>query len=174
MADAIRLILTNVPAILFVAALLIAWLSHTPASGPERFLAWLLLLTVGVESLWAGVYHVFFPATAAAFIGWQVSPFQFEIGVADLAIGATAVVSFWRGLEFKSAVVCYTILFYAGVAVGHVRQAWAAGDAAPGNFGLLLLMTLVKIVLLAGLLQAARRAGPLTRSVGPATARGPG
>jgi len=160
MADAIRLILTNIPAILFVAALLIAWLSHTPASVPERYLAWFLLLTVGVESLWAGLYHVFFPATAAAFIGWQVSPFQFEIGIADLAIGATAVVSFWRGLEFKSAVVCYTVLFYAGVAIGHVHQALASGDAAPGNFGLLLLMTLVKIALLSGLLWAARRTGP--------------
>lgn len=29
-------------------------------------------------------------STAAALIGWQVSPFQFEVGMADLAIGATA------------------------------------------------------------------------------------
>jgi hypothetical protein len=42
-----------------------------------------LLLPIGITGLWAGVSHVFFPATAAAHIGWQVSPFQFEVGMAD-------------------------------------------------------------------------------------------
>jgi len=30
-----------------------------------------------------GIAQVFFPATAAAHIGWQVSPFEFEVGMAD-------------------------------------------------------------------------------------------
>jgi hypothetical protein len=45
--------------------------------------------------LWAGLFHVFFPHVAAASIGWEVSPFQFEVGVADIAIGLTAIASFW-------------------------------------------------------------------------------
>lgn len=47
-------------------------------------------------------------ATAAAYIGWQVSPFQFEVGMADFAIGATACLSFWRDLSFKAGAVCAT------------------------------------------------------------------
>ena len=52
----------------------------------EQFLSWMLLLPIGITGLWAGVFHIFFPAAAAAYIGWQVSPFQFEVGMADLAI----------------------------------------------------------------------------------------
>ena len=62
-------------------------------------------MPVGVSGLWAAVFHLFFPAIAAADIGWEVSPFQFEVGMADLAIGATACVSFWRNLDFKAAAV---------------------------------------------------------------------
>ena len=55
-----------------------------------RSLAWIVLLPIGVTGLWAGVFHVFFPAVSARYIGWEVSPFQFEVGMADLAIGVTA------------------------------------------------------------------------------------
>src|SRR5262249_41954607 len=123
-------------------------------AGPTgtNYLSWLLLLSVGVEMIWAGIFHVLFPEIAAAAIGWQVSPFQFEIGVSDLAIGIVAVVAFRRGLAFRTAAVFYVVLFCIGVAFGHVRQALVANDYSPDNFGLLLLLTVVKIVLLPALL----------------------
>ena len=104
-AELIALVLRNAPVFLFIAALAMA--SATGGRGPaaDRFLAWILLLPVGVSGLWAAVFHLFFPAIAAADIGWEVSPFQFEVGMADLAIGATACLSFWRSLDFKAAAV---------------------------------------------------------------------
>jgi hypothetical protein len=36
---------------------------HGPVA--ERFLSWILLLPIGITGLWAGAFHVFFPATAA-------------------------------------------------------------------------------------------------------------
>lgn len=157
MTDVIRFILTNLPAVLFASALLIAFVTRHPVSKAHRYLAWLLLLSVGVESVWAGSFHVLFPEAGASYIGWQVSPFQFEIGVADLAIGITAILSFWRSLDFKTAVVCYIVLFYIGVAIGHVHEAMLAHNFEPGNFGPLLLMTVAKIFILTGLVVAARR-----------------
>lgn len=156
MADAIRLVLTNMPAILFVAALAIATLRR---DGPpaRRYLSWLLLLSVGAEMIWGGFFHVFLPQVAAAQIGWQVSPFQFEIGVADLSIGVVAVLSFWRSLSFKAAVVLYLVLFNIGVAIGHVRDAVVNANFSPDNFGLLLLLTIIKVPLLAWLLWKAYR-----------------
>lgn len=148
MAAAIRLILANLPAILFVGALVVAMLRRDGRPAAPRFLDWLILLSVGLESLWAGLFHVFAPQTAAASIGWQVSPFQFEIGIADGAIGLVAIAAFWRSLAFKSAVVAYIVLFYAGVAVGHVQQTVETHNFAANNFGLLLAMTVVKVVLL--------------------------
>jgi len=59
--------------------------------------------------------------TAAAHIGWQVSPFQFEVGMADLAIGITACLSLWRDLEFKTAAVSAASIVLLGDAIGHVR-----------------------------------------------------
>ncbi len=104
-------------------------------SFPERLLGWILLLPIGVSGLWAAFFHIFLPATAAAHIGWKVSPFQFEVGVADLAVGATACLAFWRGLEFKAAAVMVSSIALLGDAAGHVRQMLVAHNFAPGNAG---------------------------------------
>jgi hypothetical protein len=154
----IRLILTHVPLLLFVLAIGLGWLNRRGApSKADHYLRWILLLSIGVDSLWAGLYHVFAPETAAAFIGWQVSPFQFEIGVADIALGVTAVVSFWRSLDFRAAVVVYASIFFAGVVYGHIHDAFVAGNFAPGNVGVMLMLSILRPILLVGLLWAAMR-----------------
>src|SRR6478735_5853926 len=102
-AQLIKLTLSNTPELLFVLAFVLAFARHHPERFAERLLGWLLLLPVGIGYVWAGFFHVAFPELAASSIGWQPSPFQFEIGVADLAIGITAIVAFWRGLDFKAA-----------------------------------------------------------------------
>jgi hypothetical protein len=136
-AETIGFALRNLPAILFVMAFALSASTNSRGSTlVERLLAWLLLLPIGVTGLWAGISHVFFPATAAAHIGWQVSPFQFEVGMADLAIGVTACISFWRDLSFKAAAVCTASIFLLGDATGHVREMVVAGNFAPGNAGL--------------------------------------
>ena len=101
--ETIGFLLRNLPAVLLVAALVLAALRRGYGSTAERFLAWILLLPIGVTGLWAGLTHVFFPTVAAAHIGWQTSPFQFEVGMADLAVGITACLSFWQDLSFKAA-----------------------------------------------------------------------
>jgi hypothetical protein len=159
-AESIGFTLRNLPAILFVAALLAAALGRAPPPAAERFLAWLLLLPIGGTCLWAGVSHVFFPATAAAYIGWQVSPFQLEVGMADLAIGVTACLAFWRSLAFKAAAVCVASVFLLGDAVGHVQQMMAAGNFAPGNAGVPFYMDVICPVLAVILLILAQRRRP--------------
>lgn len=140
----IRLVLENVPTVMFVAALLIAtFLSDIPGA-PERYLTWLLFLTVGIQGLWSGTTHVMFPEVGARYIGWKTSPFQTELGFADFAIGVTATVSLWMGLEFKAAIVIYISLFYLGVSWVHIREAWVSGNKEKGNFGGLLVMTIIK------------------------------
>ena len=155
-ADAIRLTLSNLAADPVYRRPGVALPRRHPDRLAERLLDRLLLLPVGVGSVWGGFFHVAFPQMAAASIGWQDSPFQLEIGVADMAIGVTAIVAFWRSLDFNSAVVWYIVLFNIGVAIGHVRDAMA-GNLAANNFGLLLLMTVVEIVLLPWLLISVRR-----------------
>jgi hypothetical protein len=135
MAETIAFVLRNLPVFLFVTALVFAWLSRSATPIADRLLAWILLLPIGVTGLWAAVFHLFFPEVAAADIGWEPSPFQFEVGMADLAMGAAACVSFWRNLDFKAAVVTINAIFLFGDAIGHVQQMIAAGNFAPGNAG---------------------------------------
>ena len=131
--ESIGFLLRNLPALLFVAAILLAAFTDGHATFVDRLPAWTLLLPIGVAGLWADITHVFFPATAAAHIGWAPSPFQFEVGMADLAIGVTACISFWQSLAFKAAAVCAASVFLLGDAIGHVRQMIVAGNFAPGN-----------------------------------------
>ena len=135
MAETIACVLRNLPVFLFVAALAIAALSQSRAPVADRLLNWLLLLPVGVSGIWAAVFHLLFPEIAAADIGWQPSPFQFEVGMADLAMGVAACISFWRSVDFKAAVVIINAIFLLGDAIGHVRQMMAEGDFASGNAG---------------------------------------
>lgn len=157
-ANAIRLILTNIPLVMFILASLIPLLRHRQSGRfAERYLSWLLLLSIGVASLWAGLYHTLSPQTAAAFIGWQSSPFQFEMGMADIALGVVAIVSFWRSLEFKLAVVLWVVIEFAGLVYGHFHQLATTGDHQAGNAGILLGLTIIHVVLLPLLWMLARR-----------------
>ena len=135
MAETIAFVLRNLPVFLFVAALIFAWLGRSGAPIADRLLDWVLLLPIGVSGIWAAVFHLFFPEIAAADIGWEPSPFQFEVGMADLALGVTACISFWRSLDFKAAVVIVNAIFLLGDAIGHVRQMIAEGNFASGNAG---------------------------------------
>ncbi len=147
----------NLPVILFVLALALALLCRHERPLPRRLLAWLLLLPIGVTGLWAGFFHVCFSAIAAADIGWQVSPFQFEVGMADLAIGVTACIAFWSDLNFKAAAVSAASIFLLGDAIGHVRQMMIAGNFAPGNAGVPFYMDIICPVLAIALVVLARR-----------------
>jgi hypothetical protein len=155
--ETIAFVLRNLPAILFFAAVLIAALRRDRGAVAEQFLSWILLLPIGVTGLWAGVSHVFFASTAAAHIGWQVSPFQFEVGMADFAIGVTACLAFWRDLSFKAAAVCAASIFLLGDAAGHIREMISAGNYAPGNAGVPFYMDVICPLLAIYLLIASRR-----------------
>lgn len=148
----IGFVLENVPAILLVMAVILGLVVRPAASRAETLLSWVLLLPVGGVGIWAAFYHLVFPNFAAAIIGWQPSPFQFEVGVADLAFGLTGVAAFWCSLPFKAAVVWVSSIALLGDAVGHVRQMLSAGNFAPGNAGVVfycdILIPVAAIVLL--------------------------
>ena len=83
-----------VPILLWVAALLArasrfgaSRVRSCRASSIDRLLRYLFLFPLGVQGLWAFVGHVFFAEQSAASIGWATSPFQYEVGVANLGLG---------------------------------------------------------------------------------------
>ena len=79
-------IVSLVPVALWVIALVCAVIAVRRPPRPisfafvvERLLRYILILPLGVQSLWAFACHVFIPERTAAAIGWATSPFQYEV-----------------------------------------------------------------------------------------------
>jgi hypothetical protein len=119
-AEVIAFVLRDFPAVMLVLALILGPLLRGPETLAASMLSWILLLPIGFTGIWAAIYHLFFPAVAAADIGWQTSPFQFEVGMADLAIGVTACLAYRHKYAFKVAAVIAASISLLGDAVGHV------------------------------------------------------
>jgi hypothetical protein len=155
-----------VPILAWVLALVAAAADIARAPRPlgarlvaDRLLRWIFFFVIGLMSLWAFMGHVFFPAEAAAAIGWQTSPFQFEVGVANLGIGLAGVVgAFWGRLGFRTATWIVVASFLGGAAIGHVRQIAETGNLAAGNAGPILYTDVLTPVIVAALLVVAWRA----------------
>lgn len=118
-------------------AILITWRRRgRPGNGLcGSLFAWLLLLPIGLTGIYTFITHVFFPEMSAREIGWEVSPFQFEVGIADLTVGVLGVLAFRGNYSFRLAAAIGAILWYGGDAIGHVRQMIVAHNYAAGNAG---------------------------------------
>lgn len=157
-----------VPIIAWAAALACAALAVARTPAPrgfsliaDRLLRYINLFPVGLMGLWAALGHLAFPAEAAQAIGWATSPFQFEVGMANLGIGLTGVIAaFYASWGFRAATATMTVGFLGGAAVGHVVQIAETGNLAAGNAGPILytdvLTPLSLLILLALTVRSAR------------------
>ena len=109
-------------------------LDHGATASPA-LVQWLLLLSVGVQGLVAAYGHLLKGPEVAASIGWSSSPFQVEIGWANLGLGLAGVVSPWLDVGGTWAVVCFDAPFTWGAAAGHIRDIVTQGNWAPNNAG---------------------------------------
>lgn len=127
--------------VMLVAALVIAAVTVWSKRGAvgatycEQLLSWLLLLSVGAQGVFTFIVHVFFGEYSAKNIGWAVSPFQYEVGIADLTVGVLGIIACWSNFSFRLAAVIAAVVWYGGDAIGHVRQMIVADNFAPGNAG---------------------------------------
>lgn len=123
----------------------------------EIFLLWGLGFTVGVAGVLAFYAHVFRAAQTAKFIGWAPgSPFQFEIGIANLGMGVLGLLCIWRRDDFWLATIIINAVFGWGAAVGHIMQIVRVQNYAPGNAGAILYSDILVPVVLISLFVAYR------------------
>nr|WP_246520116.1 DUF6790 family protein [Ancylobacter lacus] len=102
----------------------------------EALLRSILVFPVGLMGLWGFLGHVFFADQAAASIGWAPSPFQFEVGMANLGIGLAGLIgAFFGSPGFRAAVAVVMAGFLGGAGVGHIVQIVQTGNVAAGNAG---------------------------------------
>lgn len=123
----------------------------------EQLLRYILAFPVGLMGLWAFMGHVFFAEQAAASIGWAPSPFQFEVGMANLGIGLAGLIgAFFGSPGYRAAVGVVMLGFLGGAGVGHVVQIEQTGNLAAGNAGPILYTDFLTPLAVLGLLLVQR------------------
>jgi Family of unknown function (DUF6790) len=102
------LMVSAVPILSWLAALVFAAIAVTRGPRPitgrfaaDRLLRYLMLFPVGLMGLWAAVGHLLFPAESAQAIGWATSPFQSEVGSANLGLGLAGLYAAFRSFEAR-------------------------------------------------------------------------
>lgn len=127
----------------------------------DMLAVWLLACPIGLGGIWAFIGHALFPARVAESIGWPTSPFQWEIAVANLAMGALGLLSIVFRERFRLAAAIACNIYLLGCAAGHIHQAIAHANYSINNIGPILwigdIFTPLLILLLALLSDWRRR-----------------
>lgn len=121
-----------------VATGLHLWLGKRPISTGrwvEVLLLYLLVIFTGLEGLMAFLGHTFKAQEIALNIGWQPSPFQFEVAVTNLAFGVLGIMSIWQRRGFRTATGIGFSIFLLGCGYGHFQDMTLHGNLAPYNVG---------------------------------------
>lgn len=103
----------------------------------EALFKWFLFFSIGVSYLYNAVMHTVFAETAASYIGWANSPFQYEVGFASLGFAAVGFLAAWRSFDMRLAAILGPALFLWGAAGGHIYQMVTEHNFAPGNAGII-------------------------------------
>jgi hypothetical protein len=155
-----------------VATCLQLWLGKRPVSllrVVEVLLLYLLVFCAGLGGLMAFLGHTFKAQEIALKIGWQPSPFQFEVAVADLAFGVLGILCIWQRRGFWTATGIGYAVFLLGCGYGHVREMTLHGNISPYNVGPVLWVNDLAVPVVILLLLLVRRHLAVTQTETPAS-----
>ncbi len=112
-------------------------LSATSWSG-QVLCRYMLLFPVGVVGIFGFFLHAFAPVYAADRMGWQTSPFQFEVAAANLGVGIAGITAFWKNWDFALGVTLIAFFFIMGGAYSHLFEVLFSQDYNPANTGMII------------------------------------
>lgn len=138
------IILANFHFVLLILALFLGAFKWTG----ESFCRYMLLLPVGIGGLYGFILHVFASDYTARKLGWTSSPFQYQVGAANLGLGLAGILAFWKSWEFALAVTVMTVGFVMGSGFLHIFEGLFDEDYKIGNIGVSLYTDLLMPALL--------------------------
>jgi Family of unknown function (DUF6790) len=143
--DLIKLVLSNLYVVLLIVAVITsiakirrARIGRRPVNAAYILWGELLFYVYGLSTIYGGALHAYAGPMVAATIGWQPSPFQYELGWFEIGYGATALLSLWRGYQFRLAMTLPYSIFLLAAAAQHIYEMQHQHNYAPNNAGLLL------------------------------------
>lgn len=101
----------------------------------DNALRWLIFFSVGFFGLWAGTFQIFAPEMVAASIGWENSPFLFEVGCANLGMGFAGIFALWFRREYWLSLIIVQSVFLWGAAFGHIKEIMLYQNFSINNAG---------------------------------------
>ena len=142
--DFIKFILGNFTLTFFVLGLIGALVSmyrhksiRTKAVTADILLKYFCLFAIGITYIYNALFHIYFHALAARFIGWTDSPFQIEVGTASLGFGVVGLLATKKNFGLRVGAVLGPSIFLLGAAIGHVYQMVNHHNFSPGNAGII-------------------------------------
>jgi hypothetical protein len=146
----ITFVLSNFSLTFLVVGLLFSLVAIARTNSPrdssivvEKLLSWHVFWAIGVAYFYNFVMHSFFGETAAAFIGWADSPFQFEVGTASLGFSVVGFLAAFRSFDLRLAAIVGPSMFSLGAAAVHVYQMVVNHNFEPGNAGVVFYMDII-------------------------------
>lgn len=122
------------PLLLTAVHILLDRQANTTTRRIELALMYLLAISVGASGLGGAFGHLFLSDIVAEGIGWPAgSPFQLEMGFANLAIGVLGLVAIGRRDGFRTATIVATTIIGGGATLVHLQDIAAHGNLSPGN-----------------------------------------
>jgi hypothetical protein len=109
----------------------------------KTYLLHLLFIYVGLMGLLTAYAHVFRPIETSASIGWSTSPYEYEVGMADLTVGLLGVLCAWFRGNFWLATAIANAVWLLGDAIGHIQQITLNNNHAANNSGIFLIVEII-------------------------------
>lgn len=95
---------------------------------------YLFAISVGANGIGGAFGHLFLSDLVAEGIGWAAgSPFQLEMGFANLAVGVLGLMAIGRRAGFRTATIVAITIIGVGATFVHLHDIAATGNLSPGN-----------------------------------------
>jgi len=128
-----------VPLIWLLVAVVGALIStrHSPSrhAALETWQRWWAVAALGCGGLWMTVSFLTIPDVMATAIGFERTPFMFEIAFANLGLAVMGFRAVSASARERITIGLGAGMFLWGATAGHLYQFFANGDHAPGNTG---------------------------------------
>ncbi|UMO99505.1 DUF6790 family protein [Amycolatopsis sp. EV170708-02-1] len=110
---------------------------HAPSASErlEIWQRWWAIGALGFGSLWMTVAFLAFPDVMATAIGFDRTPFLFEIAFANLGLAVMGFRAASASARERVTIGLGAGMFLWGALIGHVYQWFANGVHSPGNTG---------------------------------------
>ncbi|SIT89786.1 DUF6790 family protein [Microbacterium sp. RU33B] len=107
-----------------------------------------VIYMIGWSGVGAGISHILFGRKISQSIGFDKSPYELEVGFADLAMGIVGLLAAQFSPDYWLAIILVSSIFRVGCGFGHIRSMIQDRNFAINNTAILFVNFVVPAFLL--------------------------